>query len=117
VSQTFGYNAVRRFVYKKARRLERFSNEKISGASHFKEFRMTRINKAMISLAAAATMLMASGDAGAVRVAIEAGSVSASTLAGVQDGCPIIFPDGPVTVAPNQPVVENQSTVGIINAL
>ena len=44
----------------------------------------------------------------------EAASISAS---GIQDSCPIIFPDGPVTVAPNQPAVQNQSTVGIINAL
>jgi hypothetical protein len=36
---------------------------------------------------------------------------------GNQDGCPVIFPAGPVAVAPNQPAVPNQSTVGIINAL
>ena len=36
---------------------------------------------------------------------------------GTQDGCPIIFPADPVAVAPNQPAVPNQSTVGIINAL
>lgn len=36
---------------------------------------------------------------------------------GLQDGCPLIFPAGPVAVAPNQPAVGNQSTVGIINAL
>src|SRR5262247_477271 len=36
---------------------------------------------------------------------------------GTQDGCPLIFPAGPVAVAPNQPAVPNQSTVGIINAL
>jgi len=35
----------------------------------------------------------------------------------MQDGCPIIFPDRPVAVAPNQPAVPNQSTIGIINAL
>jgi len=35
----------------------------------------------------------------------------------MQNGCPIIFPDGPVAVAPNQPAVANQSTIGIINAL
>jgi hypothetical protein len=36
---------------------------------------------------------------------------------GTQDGCPLIFPAHPVAVAPNQPAVANQSTVGIINAL
>ncbi|MFY9553921.1 MAG: hypothetical protein WAV20_19195 [Blastocatellia bacterium] len=38
-------------------------------------------------------------------------------LAGSQSGCPIIFPAPPVTVAPNQPEVKAQSSVGIINAL
>jgi len=36
---------------------------------------------------------------------------------GAQGSCPLIFPAGPVAVAPNQPAVPNQSTVGIINAL
>lgn len=34
-----------------------------------------------------------------------------------QSACPFIFPSAPVVVAPNQPSVANQSTVGIINAL
>jgi len=34
-----------------------------------------------------------------------------------QSGCPIILSAPPVAVAPNQPPVPNQSTVGIINAL
>src|SRR5262245_20536713 len=36
---------------------------------------------------------------------------------GIQDGCPLIFPAGPVAVAPNQPAIGDRSTVGIINAL
>jgi hypothetical protein len=84
---------------------------------------MTRIERAMItamvSIAVAATMPIVPGKAGAARVAIEPAPVSASTstLAGAQVDCPIIFPDGPVAVAPNQPAVQNQSTIGIINAL
>ena len=84
---------------------------------------MTRTKTAMItalvSLAAAATMLIAFDEAGVVNAATGPVSVSALplTIAGAQDDCPIIFPDGPVTVAPNQPVVQNQSTIGIINAL
>ena len=71
----------------------------------------------IVSLAAAA-MLIKPGEAGTV-AAIESASISASTstLGGAQNECPIIFPDGPVAVAPNQPEVQNQSTVGIINAL
>lgn len=34
-----------------------------------------------------------------------------------QTSCPIIFPADPVVVAPNQPSVADQSTVGVINAL
>lgn len=34
-----------------------------------------------------------------------------------QNVCPLIFPAGPVAVAPNQPAVADRSTVGIINAL
>jgi len=84
---------------------------------------MTRMKRAMItamvSLAVAATMPIVPGKAGAAKAAIEPAPVSASTstLAGAQDGCPIIFPDGPIAVAPNQPAVQNQSTIGIINAL
>lgn len=47
-------------------------------------------------------------------------SVSAKTsnrVANSQSTCPQIFPAGPVAVAPNQPGVPDQSTVGIINAL
>lgn len=36
---------------------------------------------------------------------------------GIQGGCPLIFPAGPVAVAPNQPAVGERSTVGIINGL
>jgi len=74
---------------------------------------------AMVSLAVATTMPIVPGKDGAVRAAIEPAPVSApmSTLAGIQGGCPIIFPDGPIAVAPNQPAVQNQSTIGIINAL
>ena len=82
---------------------------------------MTRINKAiitaMLTLAVAGAMLISLDDITAVRAELEPGSMSVSALVGAQDGCPIIFPDGPVTVAPNQPEVQNQSTVGIINAL
>src|SRR6266404_644864 len=38
-------------------------------------------------------------------------------VANSQSGCPQVFPAGPVAVAPNQPGVPDQSTVGIINAL
>src|SRR5262249_33090244 len=46
---------------------------------------------------------------------VDAGSVSAP--ANAQTSCPLIFPAGPVAVAPNQPAVPDRSTVGIINAL
>ena len=81
---------------------------------------MTRMKRAMIttmvSFVVAASMPIVGGPA---RAAIEPPPVSASTstLAGAQDACPIIFPDGPVVVAPNQPAVQHQSTIGIINAL
>lgn len=81
---------------------------------------MTRMKRAiitaMVSFVVAASMPIVAGPA---RAAIEPAPVSASTstLAGAQDACPIIFPDGPVVVAPNQPAVQHQSTIGIINAL
>jgi hypothetical protein len=43
-------------------------------------------------------------------------SASAPPLGG-QSGCPLIFSEGPVAVAPNQPEIKAQSTEGIINAL
>jgi hypothetical protein len=42
---------------------------------------------------------------------------ASSTLFAGQSSCPLIFPDGSVAVAPNQPAVPDRSTVGIINAL
>ena len=74
---------------------------------------------AMVSFAVAATMPVVPGRAGAAEGAIEPSLLSASifTIAGAQDGCPLIFPDGPVAVAPNQPAVQDRSTIGIINAL
>lgn len=42
---------------------------------------------------------------------------ASSTLRSAQSSCPLIFPDGSVAVAPNQPAVPDRSTVGIINAL
>jgi hypothetical protein len=84
---------------------------------------MMRIKRAMmtalISVAVAVTMTIVPGAAGSAGAAIEAGPISASiaTLADPQSGCPLIFPDGPVAVAPNQPAVQDQSTIGIINAL
>lgn len=42
---------------------------------------------------------------------------AASAPATAQNNCPLIFPAGFITVAPNQPAVPNQSTAGIINAL
>ena len=75
----------------------------------------------MVSVAVALTIPILPDRAGVTSAAIDPGPVSTSTsispLAGGQSGCPIIFPDGPVAVAPNQPAVENQSTIGIINAL
>jgi len=44
-------------------------------------------------------------------------SAKTSPIADLQSGCPAIFPAEPVAVAPNQPGVPDQSTVGIINAL
>src|SRR5438876_1536307 len=86
------------------------------------ELWMMRIKKAMItavvSVAVAATIPIVPGSAGSARTAIEAGPISASvTTPDPQSGCPLIFPDGPVAVAPNQPAVQDQSTIGIINAL
>src|SRR6266545_7237615 len=79
----------------------------------------TAIMTAIISVAVAATIPILSVNAGVRNTAIDPGSVSASisAFARPQAGCPIIFPDGPVAVAPNQPAVEHQSTIGIINAL
>lgn len=53
----------------------------------------------------------------AARAGVSYSLAEASPVANVQSGCPAIFPAGPVTVAPNQPGVPDQSTVGIINAL
>jgi hypothetical protein len=95
---------------------------KLAGCQFFKELRMTRTKTAfitaMVSLAAFATLLIAFDEVRAARAG-EPASVAApnAMTQGAQDGCPIIFPDGPVTVAPNQPAVADQSTVGIINAL
>lgn len=74
---------------------------------------------ALVSVTVATTAPIAPGKAAVLRGAIEPGPVSRSLskLAGAQSGCPIIFPDGPVVVAPDQPAVQNQSTIGIINAL
>jgi hypothetical protein len=87
-------------------------------------FRRKRAVMTAIVLVAAAGMAMtlpiASGRARAPGVSFAAGSISPasiSTLTEAQSGCPLIFPDGPVTVAPNQPEVQDRSTVGIINAL
>ena len=71
---------------------------------------------AVVALAVAATAPIAAGKSGGVRAAVGV-SASTSRLAGLQSGCPVIFPDGPVAVAPDQPAVPNQSTIGIINAL
>jgi hypothetical protein len=83
---------------------------------------MTGMTRAMImaiaSLAVGMTMPIVIGHAGAAAIEQPIPSASMSTVAGAQGSCPIIiFPDGTVTVAPNQPAVQNQSTVGIINAL
>lgn len=44
-------------------------------------------------------------------------SARAESVANSQSACPYIFPAGPVAVAPNQPGVPDQKTIGIINAL
>ncbi|MEK6321084.1 MAG: hypothetical protein AABN33_05315 [Acidobacteriota bacterium] len=75
---------------------------------------------AMVSAAIAAmTLPITLGGPQAARVSAGPAliSTSTSTLVDVQTGCPFIFPDGPVAVAPNQPEVKAQSTEGIINAL
>jgi len=83
---------------------------------------MAKIKNAIIavfvSFVVVASMVVAGKD-GTASAAIEPPPVSTSIspLPAAQDGCPIIFPDGQVAVAPNQPAVPNQSTVGIINAL
>ena len=43
--------------------------------------------------------------------------IEANPVVNLQSGCPVIFPAITVAVAPNQPAVADQSTVGIINAL
>lgn len=91
--------------------------------SQFRELTMTRIKRAMItaitSLAVAATIPIVHGIAGAAKASIDPAPLfgSTSAIGDPQTGCPIIFPDGPIAVAPNQPAVQNQSTIGIINAL
>lgn len=75
---------------------------------------------AMVSAAVAAmTLPIAPRSVVAASVSAEPvlTSASASPLAGVQSGCPSIFSEDPVAVAPNQPEVKPQSTEGIINAL
>jgi hypothetical protein len=76
----------------------------------------------MILIAAVAGAAMSTpvafAAARSTRVSAGPGSRSASTSnRGSQSGCPIIFPAAPVAVAPNQPEIKAQSTVGIINAL
>jgi len=71
---------------------------------------------AMVSFAFALVLSVASIQAGTKNV-VKPIHISASIAGGAQAGCPIIVTDGPVAVAPNQPAVEFQSTVGIINAL
>ena len=76
--------------------------------------RRTALITAIVSMTIAASLMIATYETGVARAET---SVSSSTAAVAQGDCPIIFPDGPITVAPNQPAVQNQSTVGIINAL
>lgn len=84
---------------------------------------MMKINRiamtAIVSLGIGAVVPFGSGKAGITRAATGPISIPApaSPIGGAQAGCPIIFPDGPVAVAPNQPAVEDRSTIGIINAL
>lgn len=68
---------------------------------------------------AAITLSIAPGSVLPAGVSAESGlsSASGSPLAGAQSGCPSIFSEGPVAVAPNQPEVKAQTTEGIINAL
>ncbi|HXU40131.1 MAG TPA: hypothetical protein VN937_27495 [Blastocatellia bacterium] len=71
---------------------------------------LTIISLALLTIITSATLSPARADA----------HVTASTEANTansQSTCPQIFPAGPVAVAPNQPGVPDQSTVGIINAL
>ncbi|MEK6408965.1 MAG: hypothetical protein AABN34_18740 [Acidobacteriota bacterium] len=72
-----------------------------------------------VAVASAAITPVARAGTPSARVSSDPGRslVSISAAASVQTGCPIILSDGPVVVAPNQPAVEEQSTVGIINAL
>lgn len=77
----------------------------------------TAIITTVIAFAAAGTMLIAFDGKISVHAETEPGLVGASAPVDPQEGCPIIFPDGPVIVAPNQPAVQDQSTIGIINAL
>ncbi len=66
----------------------------------------------IVSVALSAIIISRAKTNARVRVTREA-----SPIANSQSGCPAIFPAGPVAVAPNQPGVPDQSTVGIINAL
>lgn len=74
------------------------------------------ITTALILITGCVAAVLMTGSTAAAKTKAQPKAASISG-AGIQDGCPIIFPDGPVTVAPNQPAVQNQSTVGIINAL
>jgi hypothetical protein len=53
----------------------------------------------------------------AMSIPLVVDAAPSSTTINTQTSCPLIFPAGPVAVAPNQPEVQPQSTVGIINAL
>ena len=51
-------------------------------------------------------------------ISVAAARPAVTATAAIQDqGCPLVVPLGTVTVAPNQPAVPRNSTVGIINAL
>lgn len=53
-----------------------------------------------------------------IALAIAAIATASTAQAQVVTGdCPLVFPEGFVAVAPNQPAVEDRSTVGVINAL
>jgi len=70
-----------------------------------------------ISLIALAMFAQARNSALKTSAATSNGVVAKSAATISQSGCPLIFPDHPVAVAPNQPAVADRSTVGIVNAL
>ena len=83
--------------------------------------RMIRTRMTSMAAIIVVAMAVAGEPAGRGRAAVSrepaVASAANSPRVGVQEGCPLILPAGPVAVSPNQPPVTLESTAGIINAL